>query len=315
MNPYHFRGGMLLLTMAIAWQASLAQHGDVKVSHSLYDHVQVIDDRRDTAGAVGVNVIQDYFTHLIADLTDSTAGSGELSLQLRSWSVLDVETRFSRTGINWIRIILYAPAMGDGRRYQMLASLDTVIEIPYGNVFKGSLHKRLSLAADRTLAAFIGNCLTRVAGSNEPSLDAAGIYNIDHVMKERLPVYTADTLRNGVYRSWQSWSLQQPDGDMSSYNPHTTYMLVKDHAAYFFLSDGYAPLVKKGGDFYYIGQVNAYSATSSEVASLASMAASFAGGVPFFSIWSVWRKKDFWMRMDPVSGHFVVERAVEKGGR
>lgn len=288
---------------------------DSVVPHSLYHTIRVIDDRPDTTRGASPASFQQYFDAVMDDLTDSTAARNELLLQIRSFHVYGFQRSSDNRGGTWLRLVLYARPEGEHQRYGMLALLDTSIETTT-NLFKGPLHKRVASATDDALTRFVAANLTRVPDAGK-RYSLEGIHAIEGLTKLELPVYSAATLKDGVYRSYRSFAWQEPDGDMSTFDAHLTYAVVQNGNASVFVASNPVPLVRKENDFYYIGKVRSYSPTTSEFASLSTMAAAtaLAGGVRVFALWNIWVKKDFWMKMDPLSGHFAAERQVKKEER
>jgi hypothetical protein len=318
------------ITAILSTQTILAQ--DAVISHSLYRSIRVIDDRPDTARGASTGAFQQYFDAMMDLLTDSTAARSELWMQIRSFSAYGLHGPSHRGG-TWIRAVLYARtspdvpdaaaspviAPGNGpdktRDFAMLAVLDTTVETTT-NLFKGSLHKRVTTATDEALTAFIARNIIRRPATDR-LFNLAEIHGIETVVKQALPLYSTSTLKDGVYRNYRSFALQRPDGDIPGYDPRTTYILVQGGKAFIFTESGPLPLVRKADHFYYIGRISMYSETASEFASLSSLAVATAalGGPKLLVLWNLWKKKDFWMKMDPVSGHFVAEREVKKEER
>jgi hypothetical protein len=303
----------ILLFLPILVAAALTGEAqDTIVPHSRYRTIRVIDDRSDTTRGASPAVFQQYFDALMEELTDSTAARNELLLQMRDFHVYGFQRSSTNRGGTWIRLVLYARPEGEDKRYGLLAVLDTAIETRT-NLFKGPLHKRVLSATDEAVTRFVAANLTRAPDTGRRySLEA--IHAIENLTKLELPVYSAATLKDGVYRSYHSFAWQEPDGDMSTFDANRTYAVVQNGNPSIFVASNPLPLVRKENDFYYIGRISAYSATTSEFASLSWMAAAAAlsGGLHVLTLWRVWVKKDFWMKMDPLSGHFAAMRQVKK---
>ena len=138
------------------------------------------------------------------DVTDSTARPGELTLQIRNFhSYGDMH----RGGV-WMRMVLYARATGGDERYSVLDVLDTVVETTT-NVFKGSLHNRVVSATDETLTRFIRANLRRGLANAARWYGPGDLHDVENLTKSDLFVFTADTLKNGVYLSYSSFASQQ----------------------------------------------------------------------------------------------------------
>ena len=150
---------------------------------------------------------------------------------------------------------------------------------------------------------------------------------IDSIEKNKLPLYTSNTLTDGIYYNFRSFVNQQPDETgisatfdkkgkpqrISYTNKKGQKVEIESRFIYAFVHEGKPyvsgefscyPLEKRGDDFYFTGK--AVDAKSSDVA-MATAFFGIIGGLMASSATSV-----FEMKIDHLSGGFIRIKEVNK---
>ena|GEM_PF-4784158 len=309
---YPFPLALFAAATLFNWRTAQAQ--DTIVSHSLYQHIRIADDRQDTTHGATTAAYREYFDALMAGMTDSTAGSRELLLQIRNFHAYGFQEGNGHRGGVWMRMVLYARSDDAPPQYSLLSVLDTAVETTT-NIFKKSLHKQAVSITDAILTRFIAANLQRTVVPDAPRYSLAAVHGIENLTKLVLPVYAAASLKDGVYKTYRSFAMQEPDGDMATFRPDSTFAIVQHQQASVFVAAAPFPMVRRDNDFFYVGRIRVYAPTTTEFASISSMVAFVATGGRFAAFWTATQKKDFWMKMDALSGRFAATREVRKEER
>lgn len=295
-----------------------------KVSHSLYNKIGVLDIRKDTTsmgiiqtGAFNKNTkviakepLDNQFNHILNALTDSTAKSQELLIQIRQLSFAEVTGSFKENGYFYLRAGLYAKQPNG---YQEIKTIDTISQISSGvDVTKALLQR-----GSETIAGFIASNLNK-APAAEKIYSYTDLIRIDSVEKRNLKVYNTTTYADGLYLTYQSFCNQVPDapiivtnnfidytmktpgekGKLKKVKSDKVYAVVYQGQAYIATKYDYYPLKKTNDDFFFTGKA---SATPSTVGMITARA--------FFGILGTLAASNaeatFEMKIDHLNGDFI----------
>lgn len=305
---------------------------DSKVSASLYRTIRLMDIREDTSnlgviqkGAFNKQVkvipeipLEQQFQNLVAAANPSTAGDGELLLLLREFRFAEITKAMSEFGYCHFRASLFARSESG---YARLQSIDTVVVIRAMDVTKKVL---------REGSEAIRNFITRELASSVTTdivVPEDQLLSIDSLEKLRIPLYTSDTYKDGVYYNYASFARQEPDEtgvkalfDKKNRFQGITYqnnkgqdVELKNHFYYAFVYQGKAwisgeftcyPLEKRGMDFFFTGKVK--NASSADVAA-ASLFFGIIGGLMASSATA-----QFELKIDHLSGGFKRIREMKE---
>jgi hypothetical protein len=320
--------------------------GPGKVPHSLYRSIGFLDQRPDTVTlglfatttrydirVVPLHPLALQFDSLLGRLTDASAEQGALFLQLQRFTIYDINTSFTHKVAASLRAFLYARI---GQSYRKLAVLDTVLEQSSGEYSRRNSHKLLLAGTAAVLDRFIRDALLRIPTDITPSYSWNEMVAIDSLEKNRLPLYTADSLTDGVYMHANSFLQQRPDytrflpikagreivdlqvaadSNHPVLHPDGVYSIVQNGKVYVFTRDGYKPLKKIGNDFYYVGKIKIAADNLTNVAIFACFATTFATmgvGLNLFSVWRLPTKKSFLLKMDYMNGQFTPVKPLDR---
>ncbi len=304
-----------------------------KIANSLYKTIRVVDVRPDPqnlgivqlgafnrkARVVTETPLADQVSGLLAALTDSTAQAGELFLLLRQLSFAEVTGAMSERGYFQLRAILFAKK-GDG--FQKLDAIDTVVVIKAMDVTKGLLRQ-----GTKSLTELLAANLTKEP-TGATTYRSDEVIHFDKLEKKGLPLYTADSLKNGIYKTFRAFTALQPDeesftvdfgkdghspvvrrpnekGKMEKVSSKEMYAFVHEGRPFIATDYGFYPLRKEEEDFYFTGKAKV-AANSGDVL-MASMFFGVIGGL----IASSGSNATFDMKIDHLSGGFIRLKEVK----
>jgi hypothetical protein len=332
----------------------------VKIANSLYSTIRFLDERADTAnlgfiepvGMSGTTTVlaqsplNEQFKQLLHAINDTLAGTGELLGQLNRFTFSSNEGGNGREVYFFLRMRLYAH---NEKGYQKPGILDTVVTVAYGSIFKSSFTKRIFASCSTVLANFFSANLTKRPA--DPVLySIADVMHIDSIEKQRLPAYTTDKFKNGLYPNFSSFKNQQPETTIKFFiifkkgkinglqkkipyhdengnametttdiAPETFYAVVYDNTAYIANSYGCYPSEKRDGDFYFTGKIAIEKSANSGVYAAVYFGSSILpggfGGIGSLIadiVTSGTPKATFEVKIDYLTGGFVPIREIRK---
>jgi len=304
------------------------------VSNSFYNSINLIDGRDDTSnlgivqkGAFNrkAKVVADValniqIAELLKNLVDTTAKQGELQLLLKEMCFTEVTT-LSERGFYFLKADLYAKKEAG---YTLLDRIDTVVMVKSLDVTKATLRN-----GSKNFTEFISSNLNK-----EPVTDTYFSYyeltRMDSVEKSKLPLYTAYTLREGVYENYVNFKNQEPNrllftvkekkgvvSEIAILNKKNkyekiplknSYAVVYKGQPYIATEYGYYLLLKKANDYYFTGKYK----TAASAGSL--ITAGFFFGIIGAAIASEAGSSEVGeMKLDYATGSFkVVPQEVKK---
>lgn len=306
---------------------------DTVVSNSLYNKIDYLDSRDDTtsfgfvqlgafnrkANIVAKKNIKSNLAEVLNKMIDSSAKDGEVLFQLRSLRIHELTGSFSEHGFCRFYAALYAHA---GNSYYKVSDIDTLIIVKAADVTKKILR-----TTNEILNNFIAAGITKSPVNNQ-SYSYADIVSIDSTEKRSLLIYNAEKYNEGVYKSYNSFSKNQPDiidfttkekkGDLvevriKSENGEDIklapkkdiYAVVYQGTAYVATRFGYFQLQKQDDEFYFIGK-DKVSANSGDVA-VASAMFGLVGGL----LASIPENATFQFKVRHQDGSFVPVREIK----
>lgn len=254
------------------------------ISNSLYHSFEFVDSRPDTLNfgriysdhykrkvplVASVNMATQLNWLLNAAL-DSSAANGELLFQLRKFEFVELG-EIPDYGYCPIRIDLYVKKNSN---YFFLARLDTFIATAKG-IGHINVSATLLKQSKETISQFIFNNLQKESVSKR-LYTIEHVRHIDSIEKTHLPLFYAKTYVNGIYLSYASFKIQQPDykllkvsrkeneiqslilidkkGKQLKISYKEVYAFVTADTAYISDYFGCYPLQKINGDFYFKGR-------------------------------------------------------------
>ncbi|MEO6721526.1 MAG: hypothetical protein ABIN67_14250 [Ferruginibacter sp.] len=301
-----------------------------RIEHSLYNKISYLDSRIDTTnmGIVQLGAFNrkakvvpkvpfsEQMRKVLGALTDSTAGNGNLLLQLRQFNFAEITGAVSEKGYCYLRAQLYA---NSNNGYQTVGFIDTVISVKSFDVTKGLFRN-----ASNVLSAFISsNLLKTVSDSTVFSLH--DIANMDSVEKRFVKLYNVSTYVDGVYTDWRSFANQSPDkqgtvelkdgtisrvkvldenGKATKVKSKDLYAVVHNGQPFIATDFGYYPLTKDGNDLFFTGKAKVTANTGDVIA--ASMFFGILGGLMASDAASL-----FDMKLDHLNGGFIRLREIK----
>lgn len=307
---------------------------DQKIQNSLYSSIRFIDARFDTAsvgiiqrGALNMGVLlvtriplEEQAKTVFTALTDKTAKTGKFILHIRQFSLVELAAGvLGQQGYCYLRANLFA---GNNGSYRMLNKFDSVIMVRSSY----DVTKDLLKTGSEVLTGFITNNLLKEPVETE-SYSLADIYRIDSLEKRNLAVYQTDVYKDGVYRTFNSFISQTPDGqitakvkkqeiwDVFTFNKKgkkekvwqkDCYALIYNGKPYISTEFDYYPLYKKDGDFYFAGKARAPVITAEGIVTSVLFLGLLGGLILPYG------EATFEMKIDHLNGGFIRIRQVKK---
>lgn len=304
------------------------------VSNSLYDSIHLIDMRDDTANlgmvktgafnrrakVVAEVALNIQIARLLKSLVDSSTKNGELQLLLKEMSFTEVTT-LSERGFYFLKADLYSKKEAG---YTLLDKIDTVVMVKSLDVTKATLRN-----GSKNFTDFLSSNLTK-----EPMADTHFSYyeltRMDSIEKSKLLLYTADTLRDGVYDNYVSFKNQEPnrllfqvkekngalsaisilnkDNKYEKISSKNCFAVVYNGQPHVATEYGYYLLLRKENDYYFTGKYKTAASAGSVITAgfffgiLGAAIAADAGGSEVGE-----------MKLDHATGSFkVVPKNVKK---
>jgi hypothetical protein len=256
------------------------------------------------------------FTNILNALIDNSAKKGELLLQLRQFNFAEITGAMSEKGYCYLKAELYSK---EDDFYKKISSIDTVILVKSMDVTKPLFRNGSKIITD-----FISNNLIKNATDlNYYTMN--NIVNIDSIEKKKLNVYCTSTYSDGLYFTFNSFTKQKPDkqitvemkgekisqvktidekGNSDKIRTKDIYAIVYKGKPYISSEYGYFPLIFRNDDFYFIGK-SKETANSGEV---------IAAGMFFGIIGSLVASNNnaiFEMKIDHTNGGFIRIKEIE----
>jgi hypothetical protein len=301
----------------------------VKVSNSLYNSLEVIEQRGDTAwmGFIHTGMMDQYknvkpatplsgqFKSLFNAVIDSSARGGKLILQITRLVFAEREHSYIDEAFFNMRANLYSKT---GPYYQRVASIDTL-------VIKSAIdptNKILKSGKEIMTDLIIKNLKVKPSGSIYSYSD---LMNISNIEKKAIPLYNTDIYTDGLYMNYHSFKNQMPDrqliidsADLNSCEIRTiegdgitlkvkarnVYAIVYNGNPYVVSEGKYYPLKKIGNDFFFTGKARVSVIPSDELVSdiAGSLAENTIFGMPTHEVE---------MRIDYKNGVFIHVKVVK----
>lgn len=260
-----------------------------KVVNSFYNSISVVDARTDTTnlgiiqtGAfnkknllVPKEPISVQFKNILAALTDNTAKSGDLLIQVRRLAFSEVTTAWSEKGYFTFRAEVYAK---QNDIFKKLSTIDTLLTVSAVDVTNKNLKKGSEIIAD-----FIAANLYKQPIDGIENYSTKDLAKIDSIEKRAIKLYTTDAYVDGVYLNYYMFREQTPnskimvDGDEIKKNNvkmtdsagvwrkvklTSVYALVYKGKPYIATEYGYFPLKKVNNNFIFTGKGNVATGNS-----------------------------------------------------
>lgn len=306
-----------------------------KIQNSLYNSIRIIDARPDTT-FVGIvqrsffNIwvrlvvkepIKEQLQLVFQALTDSTTKGEELVLVMRQLGLVEFTAGLSgQKGYCYMRANLFA---GNNGTYKKLSDFDSVVTVKSSY----DVTKDLLKTGSEVITGFLAGSLLNKPSETE-NFTLNDIYKIDSFEKRTLAAYNTGVYKDGVYRTFQSFVDQTPDGqitakvkkneiwDIFTLNKKgkkekvwqkDTYAVIYNGVPYISTEFDYYPLIKKDGDFYFTGKARAIVFSADAIVT-SVLFLTLLGGflMPYYG------EATFDMKIDHLNGGFIRLRQVKK---
>ncbi|WP_437917945.1 hypothetical protein [Sphingobacterium sp. LRF_L2] len=300
------------------------------ISISLFDKL-ILLDRRDFKGNLGIVQLGAFNSRaqvvaepsldiqLQEQLTKAISGEkkeGTLLLRLDKFCLAEVTGAMSEFGYFDFTAVLFAKVGEDS--YQEIAAIDTCLVVGGIDVTKKILNK-----SSQIVNHFLLHNLNPVFDIKQ-GYSLADIERYPELLKQKIPLYQTETLKDGLYLDFQEFKEQTPSGGLMEINqekPRTRfyqrnkkdklkeigakwyYALVVNGSPYISCLGDFYPLYKDGTDYYFTGP-------SLETASASSiLVSSMLFGVIGAAVASSPNSVDYIQKLDFRNGSFVkIER-------
>ncbi|RYY88168.1 MAG: hypothetical protein EOO15_09805 [Chitinophagaceae bacterium] len=255
------------------------------VAGTRYGKIELMDARFDTSCYGTVSALRKKRSLVQANpslglqlqsLVDRLGGKGEhtLLLQLRDFRFAELTSNFREEGHCYLRANLFEK---NGDNYALLAVLDSTIF-----VIKNDATSTLFRKASEVISGFLAGIINKAP--SDSVLSYAQLLAIDSIEKRKLPLYTTDSLRTGIYYSYASLKQQKPDllelmprynkkgrlkevkihmGEVDEVMKHDFCYAIVDRGKIWLSTEfGYYQLKRTGDHFEFDGLIFANAATS-----------------------------------------------------
>lgn len=308
---------------------------DQKPEKSYYKTLRLIDARTDTtslgivqkgafntkAKVVPATPLTVQFQNLLNHLDNGTAEDGTVVMYLKQLYFAELTGAFSEHGYCYFQAYLFAK--NDDGTYSYLDKIDSVIDHSSMDVTKATMKKGSDMVSN-----FISRNISKKAASTD-QYSFADLKNFDNIEKQKLNLYSASELQDGIYPDYASFRDQKPtkeianvkfygkspkiikiyeaeEGKEKEIRKNNTYAIVYKGNPYLYLSieDAFTPAEKKDGDFYFTGKIKSTAKTGDVV--LASAFFGIIGGL----IASGPSSTLFEQKLDYMNGGFIPLKEV-----
>ncbi|MCS3555238.1 MULTISPECIES: hypothetical protein [Sphingobacterium] len=301
------------------------------VNGSQYQKIQILDSRKDTthygiiqkgflgksATVVANPALEDQLQKYLETISNGNTQRDTLLLQIRRLSFSEIGGGIKEKGFFDFRANLYQKK---GNNYFPLNHIDSSFQVS-GIDVSNKLLKKGSLIVD----SFIRKNLI-VKDISSESLTLQDIQNIDYKEKEKLPLYAAEHLVDGIYMSYETLKNQKPDyplvdekdkkgkikyyyytndkGKKVKLKDSQIYAVVDNDETYVSTSFGYYPLVMENDEYYFYGLAEENSTSFSISAGIGS-GFGYGGGMIGIGVGSAPSNiKRYKIKIDHLDGNF-----------
>ncbi|MEI6184008.1 MAG: hypothetical protein WCP65_00665 [Bacteroidota bacterium] len=300
---------------------------DTLIHNSLYNKITCIDSRSDTtnfgivhwgfsnrkARVVANTPLNIQLANLLKKVNDTAAKDGKLLLNIRYYGITEAPVLFTEHGYCMLRAELYAQKED---RYKVIELLDTIWENSAIDVTKDLLKN----SGDLLTHFIIDNLSYEPTDTNSYSLQE--VLNVDSIEKSKIPAYTTTKYKDGLYLSYESFKMQQPDNQiyyskrkdgsykiLNKINADGTQSRIKGSQSYAMIINGelfigtdygFDPMSKVNNEFVFTGRVK--TSINSGQAFMASYLFGIIGGLIAVEAGS---NKNYLIKIDHKTGGFM----------
>ncbi|HEU4634510.1 MAG TPA: hypothetical protein VFS22_11020 [Flavisolibacter sp.] len=294
-----------------------------KIRGGFYNQLRFMDSRPDTVrlGVVRTGPLKEktlvfakrplseQVTDVFNAYIDTFSQNRTMLFQLRNLTFLEYPGIYADKGFFFFKASLYYQ---QGEGYKRILTFDTLVETSRSTYI-------LFNEGSRIINNFLRNNLWRAPRERE-TYTYDQIRNIDSIEKSKIKAYIAPVLKDGMYRSFQSFMNQEPDFDVIvkrtknkilsvrldggggktfKVKHKEVYAIVDQGQAFIMIENDYCPLNRIDGDFYFTGKAK----VGASVSDLVGAAFLFATiGHPASDDTS---KTLFEMKLDHTKGGFI----------
>lgn len=306
---------------------------ETKVSSSLYNSISLLDSRENTydlgmvqtglmnrpAVVMAYEPLEKSVQDIFQSLNPQDAGNGRLLLQLRHFTFAEKSGFSSEHGYFYFTANLYKDSLD---KSYLISSIDTIVDVKAIDVTQKILHMGRKAFID-----FIA------AGMSKPPLQPVTFFTndqlqkVDDIEKAGIPLYNADTLKDGIYNDFTSFKDQTPDwkiedvkireglpeavfinnehGKRRKVNRAAIYAFVQGGKPYIATHFGYYPLINNHNDFFFTGKMQ-FMNPNSNVATAAMLF-----GLIGYAIASSNNSTVIDVKIDHLTGAFIPLRPIQ----
>lgn len=319
------------------FQISIPDNRSIKSS---YKKINLIDVRPDTTnigiiqkGAFNTKArvipsvpLKTQIQNLLTSIVSKDSGDGELLLYLKQFYFAEVTGAMSEKGYCYLQAYLFSK--NDEGKFQLLDKVDSVIVHSSMDVTKATMKKGSELISN-----FIIKNAYQKKNTND-SFTYEQVKNYDKIVKQDLPLYNNDKLRDGLYVDFKNFKEQNtsevslakikttPDGskafkiftnadgkEKEIRNKSDYYAIVFEGIPYIYsnMDHAFTRMEKNqnDGDFYFKAKAKATAKTGNVIA-----AAAFFGIIG--GLIAADANSEFEMKLDYLNGGFIPIKEADK---
>jgi hypothetical protein len=249
-----------------------------KYSNALYNTIRYFDSRKNTSdfgtlligrknilsSVIAKESMDIQISNLMYTSIDSSAKSGSLLFQVNSMKFSETTKYDNDIAIFKLKAKIYS--IIDKKCY-VIHSIDTSVQANFG----GDMSYMIMISASNLISNELAKSLYKLP------IDSNFIYSyqiekLDSLDKIKIPLYSHKILKDGLYKSYETFKLQTPDmackvsqqednsssavaidenGKESSTDGKEIYAVVSDGTGYILVNEKYRRLKKESDDFYY----------------------------------------------------------------
>ncbi len=311
---------------------------DQKLEKSYYKTIKLVDARIDTtslgivqkgafntkARVVPTTSLASQFQNLLDHINGSNAEEGAIVMYLKQLYFAELTGAFSEHGYCYFQAFLFA--RNDDGTYSYLDKIDSVIDHSSLDVTKATMRKGSEMVSN-----FISKNISKKAETTD-HYTFEDIKNFDDIEKQKLSLYNTTELKEGLYRSYNSFKDQQPekgisnvkfygksskkiikiyemvDGKEKEIKREDPYAIVYKGSPYIYVpvENLFAKAEKIDNDFYFTGKIKSTAQTGNVI--MASAFFGIIGGL----IASSPASTSFELKIDYLNGGFIPLKEIDR---
>lgn len=238
------------------------------INDALYTDIEFVDDRPDVeydALKINADLVQSQLKRMLNSATMNTMSkNGKLLFQLRNLRMEDLPEK-GKAQVNF-RANLYERKGDD---YYLVNSFESRMIMPDKKHYQEVLSNYI-------MDYIVNNLKETIVEEELYTID--DVHNVSFIEKQLIPLYTEDSLKDGVYATFKEFANQEPlpyeitpkfkddelkeikipsgkNGKLTKVSPKDTYAVVVGGQPYVGTDKKYIPLYQDGDDFFFEDEV------------------------------------------------------------